>query len=139
MIQGEKTGKIQEIRETVSCAVEIMRQIRAPGMQDSLGKIMTTGAMVKEIIEALKTPEMVQNIENLRLITENINEASAKVQNTIKLLEETGVMQETKVLVKSAKSTMDLFGIASQDMREVSTAVKSMFKSVQVLVSYLKH
>ena len=139
MTQGEKPGKIQEIKETVSCAVEIMKQIRTPGMQDSLGKIMATGTMAKEIIDALKTPEMVKNIENLRLITDNINETSTKVQDTIKLLETTGVIQETKIFVNSAKSTMDLFGVASQDMKEVSTAVKAMFKSVQVLVSDLKH
>ena len=56
----EKTGKIQEIKETVSCAVEIMRQIRAPGVQESLGKIMDMGEVAKDIIEALKTPEMVK-------------------------------------------------------------------------------
>lgn len=139
MTQGEKAGRIQEIRETVSCAAEIIRQMRAPGMQDSLGKIMATGAMAKEIIDDLKTPEMVKNIENICMITENISEASAKVQNTIRLLDETGLIGETKVLVKSAKSTIDLLGIASQDMKEVSTAVKAMFKSVQVLVSDLKH
>lgn len=139
MTEGEKPGKIQEIKETVSGAVEIIRQIRAPGMQDSLGKIMATGAMTREIIEALKTPEMVQNIENFRIMTENINEASTKIQGTIKLLEDAGVLSETKVLAKSVKNTIDLFGVASQDMREVSNAVKAMFKSVQVLVSDLKN
>ncbi|MGI0065588.1 MAG: hypothetical protein ACREA5_01325 [Nitrosotalea sp.] len=139
MTEGEKPGKIQEIKETVSDAVEIIRQIRAPGMQDSLGKILATGVMTREIIEALKTPEMVQNIENFRIMTENINEASTKIQGTIKLLEDEGVLSETKVLAKSVKNTIDLFGVASQDMREVSNAVKAMFKSVQVLVSDLKN
>ena len=63
----EKTGKIQEIKETVSCAVEIMRQIRAPGVQESLGKIMDMSTIAKDIIEALKTPEMVKNIENFQI------------------------------------------------------------------------
>ncbi len=139
MTEGERPSKMREIKETVSGAVEVMRQIRAPGMQDSLGKIMATGAMTKEIIEALKTPEMVKNIENFRIMTENINEASTKIQSTIKLLENTGVLSETKILVKSVKNTIDLFDVASQDMREVSNAVKAMFKSVQVLVSDLKN
>ncbi len=139
MAEGERTSKMQEIKETVSGAVEIMRQIRAPGMQDSLGKIMATGAMTKEIIDALKTPEMVQNIENFRIMTENINEASTKIQSTIKLLEDAGVLSETRVLAKSVKNTIDLVGVASQDMREVGSAVKAMFKSVQVLVSDLKN
>lgn len=134
----EKTGKIQEIKETVSCAVEIMRQIRAPGVQESLGKIMDMGNVVQDIIESLKTPEMVKNIENFRLITQNINEASEKMHSTIKLMEETGVINEAKEFARSAKGMMDLIGNTGQDLREVNVAVKSMFKSVQVLVEDLR-
>ncbi|MDE1843929.1 MAG: hypothetical protein KGI10_01210 [Thaumarchaeota archaeon] len=134
----EKTGKIQEIRETVSCAVEIMRQIRAPGVQESLGKIVDMSTVAKDIIEALKTPEMVKNIENLRLITQNINEASEKMQGTIKLMEEIGVIQEAKEFARSAKNMMDLIGNTGQDLREVNVAVKSVFKSVQVLVDDIR-
>ena len=134
----EKTGKIQEIRETVSCAVEIMRQIRAPGVQESLGKIMDMSTVAKDIIEALKTPEMVKNIENFRLITQNINEASEKMHGTIKLMEETGVIQEAKEFTRSAKNMMDLIGNTGQDLREVNAAVKSVFRSVQVLVDDIR-
>lgn len=134
----EKTGKIQEIRETISCAVEIMRQIRAPGVQESLGKIMDMGEVAKDVIEALKTPEMVKNIENFRLITQNINEASEKMHSTIKLMEETGVIHEAKEFTRSAKGVMNMIGNTGQDLREVNTAVKSMFKSVQVLVEDLR-
>lgn len=139
MLQEEKTGKIHEIKETVVGAVEIMKQIRAPGMQDSLGKIMTTGTLVKEIIEDLKTPEMVRNIENLRIITENINDASTKIQDTVKLLEENGMIQETKTLVKSTKNVVNLVGVASKDAKEVGIAVKTIFRSFQVLVNDMKH
>ena len=134
----EKTGKIQEIKETVSCAVEIMRQIRAPGVQESLGKIMDMSTVAKDIIEALKTPEMVKNIENFRLITQNINEASEKMHGTIKLMEETGVIQEAKEFTRSAKNMMDLIGNTGQDLREVNAAVKSVFRSVQVLVDDIR-
>jgi len=135
----EKAGKIREIEDTVTGAVEVMKQIRAPEMQDSLGKIVTTGTIVKQIIEDLKTPEMVKNIENLRVITENINEASTKIQDTVKMLDESGMIQETRILVKSAKNIMNLVGVASKDVKEVNTAVKTIFRSVQVLVSDLKH
>ncbi|MEO9308098.1 MAG: hypothetical protein ABI342_07290 [Nitrososphaera sp.] len=135
----EKAGKIREIKDTVTGAVEIMKQIRAPEMQDSLGKIMTTGTIVKQIIEDLKTPEMVKNIENLRVITENINEASTKIQDTVKMLDESGMIQETRIMVKSAKNIMNLVGVASKDVKEVNTAVKTIFRSVQILVSDLKH
>src|SRR5512135_1960773 len=110
MAQEEKTSKVREIKETVLCAVEIMRQIKTPGVLESFGKIMDTGVVAKEIIEALKTPEMVKNIENFRVISENINESSTKMQNMLKQLEATGILNETKGLVTSAKTTVDSFG-----------------------------
>jgi uncharacterized protein YjgD (DUF1641 family) len=133
MAQEEKTSKVKNIKETVSCALEIMRQIKTPGVLESFGKIMDTGIMAKEIIDALKTPEMVKNIENFRVISENINEASTKIQNTLKQLEETGIINETKGLVKSAKSTVDSVS-TSRDLHEMGVALKDVFKSVKALV-----
>ncbi len=144
MTAGEKTGKIKDIKETISGAAEIMRYIRSPGMQESLDNVMDTATIAKEIIEALKTQEMVKNIENFRMISENMNEASANMQNTLKQLEETGVINEVKGLIKSAKSTMDSFGdsnqgtVNGQDLREMSMAIKEMFKSIRSLVDELR-
>ena len=137
MAQEEKTSKVREIKETVLCAVEIMRQIKTPGVLESFGKIMDTGVVAKEIIEALKTPEMVRNIENFRVISENINESTTKMQNVLKQLEATGILNETKGLVTSAKTTVDSFG-TSQDLHDMSTAIKDMFKSVRALVDGFK-
>ncbi|TLX81506.1 MAG: hypothetical protein E6L00_06230 [Thaumarchaeota archaeon] len=138
MTQGEKTSKLKEIKETVSGAIEIMRQIRSPGVQESFGNIIDTAKITKEIIESLKTPEMVKNIENFRLISENMNEASTKMQDALKQLEETGLINETKWLIRSAKGTMDSFGESGQDLREISTVIKEMIKSVRGLVDELK-
>jgi uncharacterized protein YjgD (DUF1641 family) len=138
MTNVEKTSKLKEIKETVSGAVEIMHQIRAPGVQESFGNIMNTAKIVKEIIEGLKTPEMVKNIENVRLISENMNDVSARMQNTLKHLEETGVITEARGLVNSAKNTMDSFSGSGQDLHEISTSIKEMFKSIRVLVDELR-
>ncbi len=144
MSEGEKASKIKDIKETVSGVVEIMRQIRTPGVQESFSNIMDVAKIVKGIIEDLKTPEMVKNIENFRLISENMNEASTKMQNTLKHMEETGAINEAKGLIKSAKSAMDSFGgsgqgaINGQDLREMSTAIKEMFKSIRSLVDELR-
>jgi len=134
MADGEKTSKLKEIKETVSGAVEIMQQIRAPGVQESFGNIMDTAKIVKEIIEDLKTPEMVKNIENFRLISENMNDVFARIQNTVKHLEETGVITDARELAKSAKNTMDSFSGSGQDLHEISISIKDMFKSIRVLV-----
>ena len=140
----EKTGKLHDIKETASDAVEIMRQIGTPGVQESMDKIRQTATIAKEIMESLKSPEMVRNIENIRLITDNMNEASTKMQNTMKQLKETGVIDEAKELIKSAKGKIDSFGgsgeggLSGQDLRDVATSVKEMLESIKGLADELK-
>jgi uncharacterized protein YjgD (DUF1641 family) len=106
----KKTSKLHDIKETASDAVKIMRQIGTPGMFQSLSKIKETATVANEIIQVLKTPEVVRNIENFRLISENMNEASTKMQNTMQQLKETGIIDEGTDLVKSARSKIDSFG-----------------------------
>lgn len=95
-------------------------------------------------MEALKTPAIVKNIENIRLISENMNEASTKMQNTMKQLKETGVIDDAKELIKSARTKIDSIdgngegGIRGQDLRAVTTAIKEMLESVKGLVDELK-
>ena len=134
----EKTGKIKDIKETVSGAVELMQQLGKPGMQESFGKIMDAAMVAKEIIKDLKTPEMIRNIENFRLISENMNQATTRMQDTVKHLEDTGVINEAKGLIKSAKGVMDSFGESGQDLPQVGIAIKEMINSVRDLVDELK-
>ena len=144
MVEGEKTSKLHDIKETASDAVELMRQIGTPGVQESMDKVRQTATIAKEIMESLKSPEMVRNIENIRMISENMNEASTKMQNTMKQLKETGVIEEAKELIKSTKGKIDAFGgsgkgsISGQDIRDVTTAVKDMLESIKGLVDELK-
>ena len=141
-MEEKKTSKLHEIKETASDAVEIIRQIGTPGVQESLNKVKETATSVNDIIQSLKTPEMVKNIENFRLISENMNEASTKMQNTMQQLHETGVIDESTDLIKSAKGKINSFGdgdsINGQDLREVSIATKEMFVSLKDLMMELK-
>ena len=144
MPEGEKSSKIKDIKKTVSDVAEIIHQIRISSVQESFGNIRYTTNTVKGIIEDLRTPEMVKNIENFRLISENMNEAATKMQDTIKKLEETGIINEATGLIRAVKSTMDLFGnydqssIKGQELREMSTSIKEMFKSVRSLLDELR-
>jgi len=138
MTDGEKTSKLKEIKEIVSCAVKIMHQISLPDMRESFGNVINTAKITKEIIEVLKTPEMVKNIENFRFISENMSETSSRIQNILKQLEDTGVMSEAKGLIKSSKSTVDSFNGSGQDLHEINVAVKEMFKSIRTFVDELK-
>ena len=127
----EKPSKLREIKETIIGAVEIVSQVKDREVQESFGKVMETAKVAKEIIEALKTPEMVKNIENFRLISENVNNATEKMQHAVQKIEETGIIDETKELIKSAKSTMGLVNNTGQDLREVSVAFKEIFRSIR--------
>ena len=141
-MEERKTSKLHEIKETASDAVEIIRQIGTPGVQESLNKVKETATSVNDIIQSLKTPEMVKNIENFRLISENMNEASTKMQSTMQQLHKTGVIDESADLIKSAKGKINSFGegdsINGQDLREVSIATKEMFVSLKDLMMELK-
>ena len=140
-MEERKTSKLDGIKESVSDAVKIMRQIGTPGVRESLNNVKETASVVNGIIQELKTPEIMKNIENFRLISENMNEASTKMQNTMQQLRETGVIDEGTELIKSAKGKIDSFGdgsICGQDLREVSTATKEMLVSIQYLMIELK-
>jgi hypothetical protein len=138
----EKTSKLHDIKETASDAVEIMRQIGTPGVQESIEKVKEIVTIAKEVMEALKTPEMIKNIENLRLISDNMKESSTNMQNTVKQLKETGVIDETKGALKSAKSMMDSFSsegsINGQDLHQISTAIKETIISMKGVMDEIK-
>jgi hypothetical protein len=141
LLEEKKTSKLHDIKETASDAVEIMRQIGTPGVQESLNKVRQTAVIANEMIQALKAPEIVKNIENIRLISENMNEASTKIQNTMQQLRETGVIDEATDLIKFVKSKINSFGdgsISGQDLRDVSIAIKEMLESIKDLVDELK-
>ena len=139
----KKTGKISDIKETASSAIEIMRQLGTPGVQDSLGKARDIAKTAKEIMETLKTPEFVKNIENLRLISDNMKEASLNMEKSVNNLKETGVINEIGGLITSAKNMISSFDGErgegnGHSLWEMSTSIKDMFQSVRGLVDELR-
>ena len=138
----EKKGKLHNIKATASDAVSIMRQMGTSEVRESLNKVKETATMVNGIMQELKTPEMVKNIENFKIISQNMNEASTKMQNTVENLKETGVIDQGAELIKSAKGKIDSFGgdegIKSKDLRDLSLATKEMLVSINYLMVELK-
>ena len=51
---------------------------------------------VKEIMQSMESPHWVQNIEYIRKITEEMNNVSTKMENTIRSVKETGVFESAK-------------------------------------------
>lgn len=136
------TSKLQDIKETASDAVAILRELGTPGVQETLDKVRDTTMVVKEIMETLKTPEWTQNIDNIRRVVEEMNSSSARMDNTVKQLRESGIIDEAKDLVRSTKNTMDSFnakgGAGGQELREMGMAFKEMLESIRLLMDELR-
>jgi hypothetical protein len=153
-------GKLHDIKETASDAVEIMRELATPGVRESFDEIKEIAVIAKEIMETMKTPEWQQNMENIRIISENVNSASARMDRTTRELKETGIIDDGKELIKAIKSKIGPFagkgqqtttaaatattaaatsgGISGQDLKELSTASKEMLQSIKALVEELR-
>jgi archaellum biogenesis ATPase FlaH len=129
--------KLKEIRETTSDAVSIIRELGAPGVQESLGRILETTKAAKEIVDALKEPEFVKNIENIRLTTESIQDASIKFENTIREMKQTGVLEQARETIKAANNVLDSLS-SNKDLAEGSEIMKATLSSIRDLVDELK-
>ena len=156
----EKEGKLHNIKETASDAVAIMRELGTPGVQESFEVIRETAKIAKEIMETMSTPEWQQNIENFRLISENMNSVSARMDRTTAGLKETGIIDDTKGLINTVRSKMGSFGgggggvgadgqqsaagagggggISGQDLKDLSTSFKEMLEAIKTLAWELR-
>ncbi|MDQ3888032.1 MAG: hypothetical protein M3251_02030 [Thermoproteota archaeon] len=153
----EKEGKLHDIKETASDAVAIMRELGTPGVQESFEVIRETAKIAKEIMETMRTPEWQQNIENFRLISENMNSVSARMDRATAGLKETGIIDDTKELISTVRSKMGSFGgggagvdgqqqsaaaggggISGQDLKDLSTSFKEMLEAIKALAWELR-
>jgi hypothetical protein len=155
----EKEGKLHDIKETASDAVAIMRELGTPGVQESFEVIREIAMIAKDIMETMKSPEWQQNMENIRIISENINSVSERMDRTSAGLKETGIIDDAKDLISTIRAKMGSFsddgqqssagegragrvggggGINGQDLKELSTSFKEMLESVKALASELR-
>jgi hypothetical protein len=129
--------KLKDIKETASDAVEIIRELGSPEVQESLEKINETAKTAREVIESFKDPAMVTNIENIRKMTESIDSTSTRMEKVVIELKSSGILDETRETIKSAKTTMSSMG-DSKNMGEMVDAIKEMLRSISGLMEELK-
>lgn len=137
------SSKLGDIKETASDTVEILRQLGTPGVQETLDKVKSMTVTAKEIMETMKSPEWVQNMENIRRIVDDVNSSSERMENTVRQMRETGVFEEARMFMQSARKTMDAFGspdgaTKGQEIRDVLVSVREMIQSVKSLTDELK-
>ena len=129
--------KLKDMKKTTSDAVEIIRELGSQDVQKSLEKIRDTAKVGSEIIKSLKEPTMVTNIENIRKTTESIEKSSARIERVTMELKNSGVLDETRETIKSAKYTISSVG-DSKNLGETMDALKEMLRSISALVDELK-
>lgn len=129
--------KLKDIKKTTSDAVEIIKELGSPDVQKSLEKIRDTAKVGSEIIKSLKEPTMVTNIENIRKTTESIEKSSARIERVTMELKNSGVLDETRETIKSAKYTISSVG-DSKNLGETMDALREMLRSISALVDELK-
>ena len=129
--------KLKDMKKTTSDAVEIIKELGSPDVQKSLEKIRDTAKVGSEIIKSLKEPTMVTNIENIRKTTESIEKSSARIERITMELKNSGVLDETRETIKSAKYTISSVG-DSKNLGETMDALKEMLRSISALVDELK-
>jgi uncharacterized protein YjgD (DUF1641 family) len=129
--------KLRDIKETASDAVEIIRELGSPDVQESLEKIREVAKTAREIIESLKDPAMVANIENMRKMVESVDSTSARLERITMEMKNSGVLDEARETIKSAKTTISSVG-EGKNMAETMDAIKDMLRSISGLVDELK-
>ena len=138
-------GKLHDIKETASDAVEILREIGTPGVQETFDKIREVAVIGRDIMQLMKEPEWQRNIENMQLISQNFNQASERMDRTMKELKETGIIDEAKGLISLAKEKIKSFdtgdnaqGMGMKDIQGVAVAIKEMLESIKGLTDEVK-
>ena len=90
------------------------------------------------MVDALKEPEFVKNIENIRLTTESMQDASIKIENTIREMKQTGVLEQAREAIRTANNVLDSLS-TTKDFGEMNEILKATLRaSIRILVDELK-
>lgn len=96
------------------------------GVYRSLKEIYQINKEVKETMKSLREPEMIENMDNMRLAAETMQNASKKIESSIQEIKRTGVFEEASELLRVAREN-------KSSMSEITTAVKEMQVSITAL------
>ena len=101
-----------------------------------------TAKTVQGIMESFKDPGMVRNIENIRIMSETMENLSERMKNAVSEFKTTGIIDETKETTRIIKKKMDSISNSdsnnSQNLKELTLAFKDMVQSIKDLADELK-
>ena len=130
-------GKINDIRETSSNAIQIIRDLRDPEVHESLNRVKDIAATVREIVETFKDPSMVKNIENFRLTLESIERISSKIDSLRTDSQNSGLVDEISNTVKACRLALDTLN-SEGGTKELVSASKNLISEISSMVLEIK-
>ena len=107
-------------------------ELNIRGVYRSLKKIYQINQGVKEIRKSLREPEMIKNMDNMRLAAETTQSTSKKIKSSIQEIERTGIFEEASEVLRVAREN-------KSSMSEITSEVKEMQVSITALRNELKH
>ncbi len=130
-------GKLNDIRETSSNAIQIIRDLKNPEVHESLNRVKDITATVKEIVESFKDPSMVKNIENFRLTLESIERISTKIDSIRSDSQNSGLMDEISSTVRGCRLALDSIN-SEGGTKELVGASKNLISEISSMVLEIK-
>ena len=107
-------------------------ELNIRGVYRSLKKIYQINQGVKEIRKSLREPEMIKNMDNMRLAAEAFQNTSKNLGSSIQEIKRTGAFEEASELLRVAREN-------KSSMSEMTSAVKEMQVSITALRNELRH
>jgi hypothetical protein len=106
-------------------------ELNIRGVYRSLKKIYQINKGVKETMKSLREPEMIKNMDNMRLAAETMQNTSNKIESSIQEIKRIGVFEEASELLRVAREN-------KSSMSEITTAVKKLQVSITALRNELR-
>lgn len=131
-------GKLNDIRETSSNAIQIIRDLKNPEVHESLNRVKDVAATVKEIVESFKDPSMVKNIENFRLTLEAIERISTKIDSLRSDTQNSGIMDEISSTIKACRLALDSLNNEGST-KDLVTESKNLISEISSMILEIKH
>jgi hypothetical protein len=128
---------LRDIRDSTSYAAKILHELGSSEVHNSLERIRETAMIAQSIIESFKDPQMVKNLENLRITAEAMQNISVKVEDVVKEIKQTGVIDEASITIKSARKTIES-SENNQNFAEMISTIREMLQSIGGLLEELK-
>lgn len=126
-------GKLNDIRETSSNAIQIIRDLKNPEVHESLNRAKDIADTVRVIVETFKDPSMVKNIENFRLTLESIERISSKIDSLRNDKHNSGLMDEILGTVRASRLALDTLN-SEGGTKELGGALKNLISEISSMV-----